>query len=260
LDFGENVHIVPLGFEIDRAVKPFERLKANRVYLLTTLDPSYPIEMRIKQGHYNKIVENFLKEKGIEVRLETDVDIFDILKVMKRVAELIRIEKSHGNDVYVNMSAAGRLTSLGASLAGMVHNAKVYYVSADGYPSTSEEKNVHGLSICNKLNLKLIENFQISMPDYMGRIVLVNLCLKGKHMRTNELVSLFVSRKIELFKDEIGKDRRKRQQSNLINLNKAVLNKLEKNGYITREKIGRLSYINITESGRYIAHVLGLKE
>jgi hypothetical protein len=263
LDFGENVHIIPLGFEIDRAVKPFERFKANRVYLLTTLSSDYPKEMNRKQEYYNKAVENALKEKGIDVYLETTIDIFDILKVMKRVAELVRLEKSKGNDVYVNMSAAGKLTSLGASLAGMAHNAKVYYVSADGYPSTAEEENLHGLSVCDKLNLKLIQNFQISLPDVMGRIVLVNLCLKGKHMRTDEIVKLLVSKKIELFEDE-GKieqgKRRKAQQKNLVNLNKAVLSKLEKNGYITREKLGRLNYIDVTESGRYIAHILGLKE
>ena len=106
---------------------------------------------------------------------------------MKRVAQLVRLEKDEkGNDVYVNMSAAGKLTSLGASLAAMAHNAYVYYVSADGYPSSAEEEKLHGLSICNKLDLKLIQNFNINLPDIMGKIVLVNLCLNGKHMRTDE--------------------------------------------------------------------------
>ena len=264
MDFGENVHIIPLGFEIDRAVKPFERFKANRVYILTTLNPKYPKEMNSKQDHCNKSVVNALKEKGIEVHLETDIDIFDILKVMKRVAELVRIEKEDkGNDVYVNMSAAGKLTSLGSSLAAMAHNAHVYYVSADGYPSSLEEEKLHGLSICNKLDLKLIQNFHINLPDSMGKIVLVNLCSKEKHMRTDEIVNLLISKKIELFEDEASvepRNRRKTQQRNLVNLNKAVLGKLEKNGYITREKLGRLNYINITESGRYIAHILGLRE
>ena len=36
----EIVHIIPLGFEIDRAVKPFGKLKANRVYILYSKDGS----------------------------------------------------------------------------------------------------------------------------------------------------------------------------------------------------------------------------
>jgi hypothetical protein len=269
LDFGENVHIIPLGFEIDRAVKPFERFKANRVYVLTTTDPKYPAEMNQKQRYFVEAVRRSLEEKGIDVEVRKDVDIFSMLSVMRSVAELVRLEKSKGNDVYVNISAAGRLTSLGSSLAAMAHNAKVYYVHADGYSSTPEEEKQHGLSICEKLDPELLENFQINLPDLMGRIVLVSLCNKGKKMRTDEILKVLIKKEIELFVDvdkfnlsERGaaEKKRKAEQKNLVNLNKAVLSKLEKNGYISREKLGRLNYIHITESGKYIAHILGLKE
>ena len=263
MDFGDNIHIIPLGFEIDRAVKPFEKFKADKVYILTTLNSKYPEEMNKKQRYYNEAVENGLKEKGIKVEVETDVDIFDILQVMKRVSQLVKLEKNNGNDVFVNMSAAGRLTSLGASLAAMAHGAKVYYVSADGYPSTPEEEKKHGLSICDKLNLKHLQNFQIELPDSMGRIVLVNLCKQGKKMRTDAILKLLIAKKIELFEDDsnlVGEKKRRAQQKNFANLNKAVLKKLEKKGYITREKLGRLNYIDITESGKYIAYILGLEE
>lgn len=182
---------------------------------------------------------------------------------MKRVSQLVKLEKGKGNDVFVNMSAAGRLTSLGASLAAMTQNAKVYYVSADGYPSTPEEEKQHGLSICNKLSLKLLQNFQIELPNSMGRIVLVNLCKQGKKMRSDAILKLLISKKIELFEDDtnlVGEKKRRAQQKNFVNLNKAVLKKLEIKGYINREKLGRLNYIDITESGKYIAHILGLEE
>jgi hypothetical protein len=269
LDFGENVHIIPLGFEIDRAVKPFERFKANRVYILTTTDPKYPQEMNKKQEYFIAAVKNRLEEKAIEVIVKKDVDIFKMLPVMKSVSELVLDEKGKGNDVYVNMSAAGRLTSLGASLAAMAHNAKVYYVHADRYSSTPEEESQHGLSICDKLDPELLENFQIKFPDRMGRIVLVKLCKQGKKMRTDEILKLLIAKGIELFVDVDKQNlsirgamekKRRDQQKNLVNLNKAILSKLEKNGYITREKLGRLNYIDITESGKYIAHILGLKE
>ena len=41
-------------------------------------------------------------------------------------------------------------------------------------------------------------------------------------------------------------------------LNKRILDKLERNGYIIRERVGRYNTIKITETGRYVAHINGL--
>ena len=60
-------------------------------------------------------------------------------------AGVIVAEQSLGNRVSVNMSAAGRLTSVGATLAGMVHGVQVYYVPANRYPETEEDRREHGL-------------------------------------------------------------------------------------------------------------------
>jgi DNA-binding PadR family transcriptional regulator len=40
-------------------------------------------------------------------------------------------------------------------------------------------------------------------------------------------------------------------------LNKGILDKLENEGYITRERIGKNNTIRITESGKYIAYLSG---
>ena len=105
----EIVHIVPLGHEFDRVVRPFDKLKANRVYLLTILKevdiPYVTEEMTKKQMYFVKLVKDVLEKRGIEVLLE-HTNIFDMLDVLKNVSRIIRMEKAKNNIVYVNMSGA----------------------------------------------------------------------------------------------------------------------------------------------------------
>lgn len=262
----EIVHIIPLGHEVDRVVKPFERLKANRVHLLTIVEAKkskikYSREMVDKQEHFLALVKKNLEEKDIEVKC-THVDLFDVLEVMKKVSEIAQREKLGNNIVYVNISGAGKLASIGATLAAMVHGARVYYVVADRYSKKEEEEFLHGLSICEKLNVMFLENFQLQLPDENSQKVLVSLCKSEKGMKTKEILDLLRASETEGFEKDytklVGEEKRRTQQKYLIRLNKGILEKLEKGGYIIREKLGRYNTIKITESGKYVAHVSGL--
>jgi hypothetical protein len=116
----ETVHIIPLGHEIDRAVKPFEKLKVDRVYILTNLKKdNFNGEMIENQRLYLQKVEKILRKRKIDVRSITNVNLFSLRDVMKNVSKIIVEETNLNNRVFVNMSAAGRLTSVAATLAGM---------------------------------------------------------------------------------------------------------------------------------------------
>ena len=58
----ETVHIIPLGHEIDRAVKPLANKKVDRVHLLA-ISPEADIDpvMREKQVNYTRKVTAHLK-------------------------------------------------------------------------------------------------------------------------------------------------------------------------------------------------------
>ena len=262
----EIVHIVPLGHEFDRVVKPFNRLRANRVYLLTILDmadiPYVSEEMCKKQKYFLDLVKDALEKKNIEVIVE-HANIFDMLEVMKNVSRIIRAEKAKNNIVYVNMSGAGRLTSVAATLAAMAHGAKAYYVIADRYSKTDEEELKHGLSICgDEPKIKYIENFQINLPDEINLRLLAELCKREKGMKTKDIIRFLQELGIEEFDETKQKthDKRRIQQTLLIRLNKKILEKLEREGYIIREKTGRYNTIKITEAGKYVAHISGFLE
>jgi len=261
----EIVHIIPLGHEFDRVVKPFEKLKANRAYLLSILRikgiPYITDEMSEKQQYFLERVKKALEEKGIEVVVK-HTNIFDILETMKNVSGIIRREKERDNLVYVNISGAGRLTSVAAALAAMAHGAKPYYVIADRYSKTEEEELQHGLSICEEPKIMYIMNFKISLPDEISLHILAKLCKQGKGMKTDEIID-FLRKELKL--EEFGEsklvrkhDERSIKQILLNKLNRKFLDKMEYAGYIERERVGKRNTIRITETGRYIAHISGL--
>jgi len=264
----EIVHIIPLGHEFDRAIKPFEDSKPNRIHLLSISNtPKYSEEMLERQSYFTSKVSTFLNEKGIHV-VHHDVDLFDILEVMKHVSNIIVQEKSNGNLVLVNMSACGRLTSIGATLAAMAHDVTVYYVSADDYSLNVDDFNDHGLSICSINKTIRFENFEFNLPDKISTSILVELCRYGKGMTTKDIRGLLHNLNVpgfEIDADSIGKaekneKRRLEKTKQLMKLEKSYLSHLERIGYICREKSGRNNIIYITDAGRYIAHISGMLE
>jgi predicted transcriptional regulator len=252
-----------LGHEIDRAIKPFEKIKADRVYLLTNWDEINPEEeMSKKQRYYYENVREKLIKSGIDVQPRVKVDLFDLLDVMKNVSKIIIKEKSLNNRIFVNMSAAGRLTSVAATLAGMAHNANVYYVHSENYPSDKKLRLKHGLSICQKSKTDKLINFQIVMPDTVGLKILLFLCTETKRQKMKDILDFLKSENVKGFEelfDEVEESRMRTLQSNqLMKLDKTILSKLEKHGYVSRKKEGTRVFVSITESGRYIAHISGL--
>lgn len=176
----------------------------------------------------------------------------------------------------MNMSAAGRLTSVAATLVGMHHDVQVYYVHADDYPDEPDKRQEHGLSVCDSNKVTYLTNLKFDMPDPIGMNILAFLCEKEKKVNTRDLLGrlqelqvegfqeLFCDN-IELIDDDKRKDKNKEivarrllQSRQLMKLNKTILEKLEKSGYIRREKMGRNMYISNTDTGKYVAYLSGL--
>lgn len=272
----KTVHIIPLGHEYDRAVKPFMDSSVDRVYILTRWhDPSVTAKMVDDQRYYANKVRDALEKKGTNVICES-VNLFDFLEVTKSISKIIVREKAEGNRIQINMSAAGRLTSVAATLVGMHHDVQVYYVHADNYPNDLDARKEHGLSVCDSNEITYLANLKFDMPDPIGMNILVFLCEKGKKANTRDILGKLKELQVDGFKelfydnielsdDDKRKDRNKDivakralQSRQLMKLNKTILEKLEKSDYIRREKIGRNIYISITDTGMYVAYLSGL--
>ena len=256
----EIIHIIPLGIEYDRAVTPFKGkggFKPNRVYILT-IPKSSEAPFEIVEQHCEKAdrVKAFLEKQKIEV-IVVDTKLIDLLDVMKKVSNIVREEKKSGNNVYINLSSAGRLTSIGAAFAGMFHNVKTYYVKADRYSKTVQERKEHGITISEKRDILFLENFEIVIPNELGLKVIVEIYKNGK-MKSIDIIQFLFRSKIEGFENYLGIRKRSQKTALFMRLNRRIMEKLENSGYIIKNKIGRENEYELTKSGEYIANLCGL--
>ncbi|MCX6693534.1 MAG: DUF6293 family protein [Methanomicrobiales archaeon] len=261
----ETVHIVPLGYEFDRAVKPFEHVKVNRVYLVT-IDPGRytgpdAVRKNAKQEFFDMKVTEALTGMGIEVRL-VRVDMFDVLSVLQCISSLIIAERVQGNRVFLNMSACGRLTSVAATLAAMAHHVTAYYVWADRYAESPDEEHDHGLSISDGTKIRMLENLHIARPDDVSEIILAELSRHEGGLTTDEILAFLHQRGVEGYDVDfrlLDTSARRRHQINyLMRLNKGILTRLERDGHVVRRRVGRHTIVTVTGSGKYLASISGM--
>jgi len=266
----DTVHIIPLGHEIDRAVQPFTKKKADRVYLLAIPPESdHDVVMKEKQQHYKNEVIRRLQDLQIEVVYQP-VEMFEILEVMRIISRLIVREKEQGNQVFVNMSSCGRKTSFAVTIAAMVHGVVAYYVPADAYATgaLAREESTHGISIVKTGKIESLQSFQIMMPKHDSLLLLAELFrrgIKGKgEMNTEDIFSYLKQKGVPGFEEipsDVGRNEKPQLTRKLLNrINSVCLKELEYQKYISREKRGRQYIFTITEAGKYIACVSGLVE
>ena len=261
------VHIIPLGHEIDRAVAPFTKNKADRAYILAVPPDAGLDAGMVKKQHYfvGRVTER-LQELGIAVTF-VPVAMFDILDVLNVVSYLIRTEKEAGNAVYVNMSSCGRKTSVAVTLAAMVHEAVLYYVSADRYATADGEECEHGLSIVEDARTEVFQHFRIMMPRPENVRLLVELFRRRETgaggMTSEEIIGFFHDASVHGYEKLHTAERnaylRAGKKRALLNrTNRGYLKELEEQGYVERRWQGRNFSIRITKAGEHIACVSGL--
>lgn len=270
----ENVHIIPLGHEYDRAVTPFKNRSVDRVYLLSITERTgtYADIMVSRQEHFNKKVIEFFENKNIEVKY-IEVQLFNILEVMKHISKIIKDEQKKGNKVHINISACGRKTSIGAAFAGMANKADVYYVSAETYSLTDDDFQKHGLSICYKGTTEKFENFELDLPKEVPQKILEKLYQENRGVRSTEIRDYLHEIGVEGFEIKLAdipkatkvitkpdgtlKNKHDEIIAQSIRLEKKYLGPLERSRYIRREPSGKTNILFITESGKYVACIRG---
>ena len=197
-------------------------------------------------------------------------NMFDILDVLRVVSSLIVREKRQGNDVLINMSACGRMTSVPVTMAAMVHGVTAYYVHADRYATGDDAafEADHGLSIVETGRVEPLYNFSIMMPDAECQLLLCELYRRGQGMTSEDLLDFCHMKGFEGYdklppekKNKSGEYSSGPKNRELLNrTNRKYLHNLEAAGYITRIWSGRRFSVHITDAGRYIACVSGLLE
>jgi hypothetical protein len=248
-----SVHLVPLGWEIDRAVLPVKVMRPHRVHVLCNPE-SHPFQL-----HFYRQVANHLDQLGIDhdlVRVDANSDLRGLLRELSR---LMVSEIATGNRVYVNISAAGRIGAVAATLASMAHlqiHGKAYYVRPERYDPNDEERMRHGLSVGMIGDPVDIPLFPLRLPSPEGQVVLRELEERGGSARYFDLFAALYRAGAEGYV-EVGKATSRDVKGNLtVRLTKTILRPLLDANLILTEKKGRVTSVHLTQGGEYMASML----
>jgi hypothetical protein len=250
------IHIIPLGWEADRAVLPVQKMKAHRAYILCN-PSSHP-----RQRHFLSLVRDKLQEAGVEV-VHIDVDADSDLKgIAAHVSGIIRRELGQGNRVYVNIAAAGKLAAIGAILAGMAHlrgQGVVYYVRPEEYIQSEEEQMRHGLTRGMVDDPTIVPLLEIQLPSHDGLVVLTSLAKAGGSMRYRELFQSLHKAGSNGFKDvQVKRKTSRKVKTRLtVRLSQTIIEPLLRANLVRVTREGRERVVHITTSGEYIAALAG---
>ncbi len=117
----KKVHIVPVGFELDRVTQPLAEIGADRVYLLVHSEDN-PSQRFYLEENLARINETITSDLSV-----VPCDIWDLTDLMRAMCAIICKEKKQENIVLINASSGNKLASIAGTIAGMMYGARLYY-------------------------------------------------------------------------------------------------------------------------------------
>lgn len=247
------VHLVPLGWEIDRAFLPIKAMRPHRVHLFCNPE-SHPFQL-----HFYRQVAGLLDKAGIEhnlVKVDANSDLKGLLRELSR---MMLTEISAGNRVYVNICAAGRIGAVAGTLVSMAHmgdHGKAYYVPPERYDPSDEERMRHGLSVGMGGEPIDIPLFRLPLPTHEGQIVLRELETRGGTARYFDLFAALHRAGVEGYTTVSRETSRRTKGTLTVKLTKTILRPLQDANLITKEKRGRNAVVHLTRGGEYMTCLL----
>jgi len=231
-----RVHIVPLGFEIDRILLPAQQMKADKIWLLIHDNPAQDKA----KSYSDKIIKEFKKNKiKVEFAEANRKDIFNILKIVKEI-----FEKEKNNDIYVNVSSGSKIQAIACMMACMLFkecNVTPYYAEPESYPSTGGKQQSIGLK-----NIVPLPKYKIQKPKQELIDALKIIKLHDGKITKKEMALLAEEAKIIT----IGARDENQSQARFASLDKNIIQPLQEQWkFIDVEKIGRNRWIKITQEG-----------
>jgi hypothetical protein len=129
----QKVHVVSVGFEIDRVVLPVQRIGADRVVIVTNTKET---------GVYRTMIDEVRRRLTLKTRLaieEAPMNIFDMSALFGGVSRIVRRERELQNIVFINISVGTRLFGAVGYLAALMHGAIPYYAEVEKYRIRPED-------------------------------------------------------------------------------------------------------------------------
>ena len=239
----ERVHIVPIGYEVDRVVRPAECLKAERVVLLANLRD---------QDRASKFREQVIAELT-QMGIAHEVVRAPIFELGPTLDVILRLFHDHRRDqLSINISAGSKIQALAGCLAAMILRAEgtdvtVYYAEPERYRENPPKTPLsYGLE-------QIIEVAPLSLPTPAQEVRLaIQLLTKRDYHKLQLALSLTKIGGLDaarVRKDGAPIDDRARVSLQAA-VDQKVVQPLVRAGYASVQKQGRRSIVSLTEAGR----------
>lgn len=266
----KRVHIVPLGYEFDRILEPIRTQRADLVYLLEDDSVGGGETEGERQGAdgdgnsernataaaaYHDELRAELESIVPEVRTRA-CDLTDVYAVLGDVTTIADI---HAEDqVYVNVSGAGTIPAIGATIACMdvSTDAHAYYVEPSEYAHDgTAEPGSFGVSEMEQVPTYPIESptrEQVAIMEFLAEPA----AWDGFHddrtapPKKKDLIEYAREQELAFMADRRSPDERSGEDKGAFRvLDTHVLEPLSEDGYVTIESVGRRRVVELTERG-----------
>lgn len=266
----KRVHVVPLGYEFDRILEPIRDQRADLVYLLEdggAGDGGTGGERTGESGDgdvagnetatadYHDELRAELESIVPEVRT-WECDLTDVYAVLGDVTTIADV---HADDrVYVNVSGAGTIPAIGATIACMdvSTDAHAYYVEPSEYAHDGTvEPASFGIDEMEQVPTYPIESptrDQVAIMEFLADPA----AWEGYHddrttpPKKKDLIEYARDHELSFMADRRSPDERTGEDKGAFRvLDTHVLEPLAEDGYVTIESVGRRRVVELTERG-----------
>ncbi|QLG50856.1 DUF6293 family protein [Natrinema halophilum] len=274
MDVVKRVHVVPLGYEFDRVIEPIRDQRADLVYLLedgSAAGHRHPdgskqqgeSDSRDGQGERNATAPaNYHDELREELEAivpavrSWECDLTDVYAVLGDVTTIADV---HANDqVYVNVSGAGTIPAIGATIACMdvSTDTHAYYVEPSEYAHDGTTEPISfGVDEIEQVPTYPIESptrDQVAIMEFLSDPD----AWAGFHddrtapPKKKDLIEYARDHDLSFMADRRSPDERTVEDKGAFRvLDTHVLEPLAEDGYVTIESVGRRRVVELTERG-----------
>lgn len=230
LNVPNRVHIIPVGYEYKRIVRPAEEFRADRVVLLGHEEDK---EGDKGEEHLRDVVAA-LENQDIEIE-PRECNIFNLYSSMGAIAEAI--SEHEGDEVYVNVSTGSKVTAIASMIASMVLECTPYYVRAKDYENDPDD--IRRVTELPTYPIDAPDSEQVDVLHFIDKYSKQEgPPTKGDVIHFSEHLNLeYISRNVA------GKGKYRL-------LDTHIVEPLKGRGYIAESKAGRNKILTLTEEGQ----------
>ena len=235
----KKVHIVPVAFEIDRAVLPVKDIGADKVYILTGAQETEGPKSSIYAEQVAQSLSKIAKTEIINYGYYNYANIF---------SQLVNIgRKEKGNDVLINLSSGGHIVSIAGTLAASMFGWTPYYVEPKAYniQRGKPEGMTSGMKSVFEIKTYPIENPSDDLVECLALIQGIET-QKSLMLKLEKAKLLEDSRPGEAF-----------TKRSYMEFSRRYMSPLLENEWITKDGQGKRCRLEITDSGKEIVKIFG---